>query len=347
LIQISVEAKDLILKLLTHEPLDRLGAGGALEIKEHFFFNQLHWENLLFRKADFIPQLDGPDDTTYFDPRSDRYNHESFDETQTIGNGKDENNNNYDQNELFASFSSYTSRFQDSLDIASSSCNETSIDEANTSTMSEKSTSNTNADQKSPAETEIEPTTEPVEKEDKTTASEDVAAAVTQIDDTLSTFVTNLSDIEEFVIERTANGYGFTWQEHKVFTKSYSQRANSFVIQHFVDSVDPTGAAHQAGLRNNYMITHVNDKPVSGNTHCELMRLIFMSKVGVLRLRAVQVRNTKIEEKNSHKYVGSQRVLPQKSRGFGNFHVNSNEKSSAVQEVFTGNRNANYRYYSR
>lgn len=46
-----------------------------------------------------------------------------------------------DQNELFASFSSYASRFQDSLDIVSCneylSNNDTSNDEFNSSTVSE------------------------------------------------------------------------------------------------------------------------------------------------------------------------------------------------------------------
>ena len=128
LIKITFEAKDLILSLLTHDPLIRLGAGGAMEIKNHQLFNQLHWDNLLSRKADFEPQLEGPDDTSYFDNRSDRYNHESFDEVgkatdqqaQGVNLHKDDGASiSSDQNELFASFSSYTSRFQDSLDISS------------------------------------------------------------------------------------------------------------------------------------------------------------------------------------------------------------------------------------
>jgi hypothetical protein len=124
--------------LLTHDPLLRLGAGGAIEIKNHELFNQLDWDNLLFRKADFIPNLEGPDDTSYFDTRSERYNHESFDELKSSeqpdylkeqqGSFKDDGISiSSDQNELFASFSSYTSRFQDSLDIMSVNSVESSI----------------------------------------------------------------------------------------------------------------------------------------------------------------------------------------------------------------------------
>ncbi|RNA15469.1 microtubule-associated serine threonine- kinase, partial [Brachionus plicatilis] len=78
LIQIPEDAKNLITSLLTHDPMKRLGANGAIEIKQHSFFNFLDWKNLLRIKAEFIPQLDGPDDTSYFDTRSERYNHDSI-----------------------------------------------------------------------------------------------------------------------------------------------------------------------------------------------------------------------------------------------------------------------------
>jgi hypothetical protein len=82
LIHIPEEAKNLINGLLTHDPSKRLGANGAIEIKDHDFFNWdngsiFDWDNLLRNKADFIPQLDGPDDTSYFDTRVERYNHDS------------------------------------------------------------------------------------------------------------------------------------------------------------------------------------------------------------------------------------------------------------------------------
>ena len=70
MIFIPEDAKSLINGLLTHDPLQRLGAAGACEIKENQFFLYLDWDNLLRNKAEFIPQLDGPDDTSYFDTRS-------------------------------------------------------------------------------------------------------------------------------------------------------------------------------------------------------------------------------------------------------------------------------------
>lgn len=67
------DAKDLILGLLQHDPLHRLGTGGASEVKEHVFFLGLNWENLLRQKAEFIPQLDNEEDTSYFDSKFSLY----------------------------------------------------------------------------------------------------------------------------------------------------------------------------------------------------------------------------------------------------------------------------------
>ncbi|KAG5898846.1 hypothetical protein JTB14_014273, partial [Gonioctena quinquepunctata] len=75
------EAKDLITSLLQHSPRDRLGTGGAHEIKEHVYFYGIDWNSLLRKKAEFIPQLAHDEDTSYFDSRIDRYSHELEDDT--------------------------------------------------------------------------------------------------------------------------------------------------------------------------------------------------------------------------------------------------------------------------
>lgn len=41
--------------------------GGAYEVKQHRFFRSLDWNSLLRQKAEFIPQLESEDDTSYFD----------------------------------------------------------------------------------------------------------------------------------------------------------------------------------------------------------------------------------------------------------------------------------------
>ena len=68
------DAQDLIIKLLQQNPYFRLGTGGSHEVKEHAFFFGLDWSSMLRQKAEFIPQLDGDDDTSYFDSKSDHFN---------------------------------------------------------------------------------------------------------------------------------------------------------------------------------------------------------------------------------------------------------------------------------
>ncbi|XP_059419662.1 microtubule-associated serine/threonine-protein kinase 3-like isoform X1 [Carassius carassius] len=79
---LTLESQDLITKLLRQSPKERLGAGGTAEVKHHIFFHGLDWSGLLRQKAEFIPQLETEEDTSFFDTRSDRYHHsEEDDET--------------------------------------------------------------------------------------------------------------------------------------------------------------------------------------------------------------------------------------------------------------------------
>lgn len=72
---LPADSLDLISKLLRQSPLDRMGTGGTYEVKQHRFFKDLDWNGLLRQKAEFIPQLESEDDTSYFDTRSERYQH--------------------------------------------------------------------------------------------------------------------------------------------------------------------------------------------------------------------------------------------------------------------------------
>lgn len=82
---VQPEAKAIITALLQQHPRDRLGTGGSHEVKEHSYFYAVDWNSLLRHKAEFIPQLDDEEDTSYFDSRMERYNHdigEDTDETE-------------------------------------------------------------------------------------------------------------------------------------------------------------------------------------------------------------------------------------------------------------------------
>ncbi|CAH1791260.1 unnamed protein product [Owenia fusiformis] len=64
----SSNVKDFILKLLTKEPRDRLGARGASDVKKHAFFKGLNWIDLATKKipAPFIPVIKDPMDVSNF-----------------------------------------------------------------------------------------------------------------------------------------------------------------------------------------------------------------------------------------------------------------------------------------
>ncbi|XP_068952642.1 microtubule-associated serine/threonine-protein kinase 4 [Petaurus breviceps papuanus] len=97
------DAQDLITLLLRQNPLERLGTGGAYEVKQHQFFCSLDWNSLLRQKAEFIPQLESEDDTSYFDTRSEKYHHMETEE--------EDDTNDEDFNLEIRQFSSCSHRF--------------------------------------------------------------------------------------------------------------------------------------------------------------------------------------------------------------------------------------------
>ncbi|XP_061589927.1 microtubule-associated serine/threonine-protein kinase 3 isoform X4 [Cololabis saira] len=107
-----LDAQELITLLLRQNPLERMGTGGAAEVKQHSFFHNLDWNGLLRQKAEFIPQLESEDDTSYFDTRSERYHHLETEEEDT---------NDEDFNMELRQFSSCSHRFSkvySSLDLS-------------------------------------------------------------------------------------------------------------------------------------------------------------------------------------------------------------------------------------
>ncbi|KAK1947356.1 putative serine/threonine protein kinase IRE [Phytophthora citrophthora] len=64
---LSLEAVDLIDKLLDPNPATRMGWEN---IKLHPFFNGINWDTLLDSVPPFVPTLEGPNDTSYFNNRN-------------------------------------------------------------------------------------------------------------------------------------------------------------------------------------------------------------------------------------------------------------------------------------
>ncbi|XP_040956987.1 probable serine/threonine protein kinase IREH1 isoform X5 [Gossypium hirsutum] len=67
--EMSLEAQDLIDRLLTEDPHQRLGARGASEVKQHVFFKDINWDTLARQKAAFVPSSESALDTSYFTSR--------------------------------------------------------------------------------------------------------------------------------------------------------------------------------------------------------------------------------------------------------------------------------------
>ncbi|XHG03667.1 hypothetical protein AWENTII_006968 [Aspergillus wentii] len=72
----SLESIDLMNKLMTINPQERLGANvgekfpnGGAQIRSHPWFSDVQWDTLLEDKAEFVPNIENPEDTEYFDAR--------------------------------------------------------------------------------------------------------------------------------------------------------------------------------------------------------------------------------------------------------------------------------------
>ncbi|KAI9448137.1 hypothetical protein H4582DRAFT_1802206 [Lactarius indigo] len=68
-IDYSLEARDLMERLLCVDPIRRLGTNGAEEVKAHPWFTGIEWDKVTTTEAAFIPQVTDPESTDYFDPR--------------------------------------------------------------------------------------------------------------------------------------------------------------------------------------------------------------------------------------------------------------------------------------
>lgn len=88
----SDTARDLIEKLLIKDPTQRLGSGGSEEIMNHPYFEGICWDTLFDEEASFVPEVEHPESTDYFDQRGATMN--SFPVDDEIESANMENNNN-------------------------------------------------------------------------------------------------------------------------------------------------------------------------------------------------------------------------------------------------------------
>uniref|UniRef100_A0A8C1G414 non-specific serine/threonine protein kinase n=1 Tax=Cyprinus carpio TaxID=7962 RepID=A0A8C1G414_CYPCA len=265
------DAQDLISKLLRQNPLERLGTGSAFEVKQHRFFTDLDWNSLLRQKAEFIPQLESEDDTSYFDTRSDRYHHVDSEE---------EDDTNDDDHLEIRQFSSCSPRF--SKHNFFFSC------------LSDHHGASPLASPMSPHSLSSNPSSR------DSSPSRDLSPAVSSVKPAI-------------VIHRAGKKYGFTLRAIRV----YMGDTDIYTVHHMVWHVEAGGPAHEAGLREGDLITHVNGEPVHGLVHTEVVELILKSGSKV-SISATPFENTSIKvgpaRKTSHKSKMARRNKRTKTR---------------------------------
>lgn len=66
---VDPQAKDLVKKFLNLKPEERLGAQSIEQIKRHPYFAGIDWDRVYDEEASFIPQVENPEDTDYFELR--------------------------------------------------------------------------------------------------------------------------------------------------------------------------------------------------------------------------------------------------------------------------------------
>lgn len=88
--EFSPQVTDLIKKLLTVNPLERLGAKGINEIKNHQWFNGIDWHRVELLNPPFKPDLKDYDDTEYF---TQRYSFQTTDDSDILDDMNQESKN--------------------------------------------------------------------------------------------------------------------------------------------------------------------------------------------------------------------------------------------------------------
>lgn len=127
----------------------------------------------------------------------------------------------------------------------------------------------------------------------------------------LSPAVTNVQPA--IIIHRAGKKYGFTLRAIRV----YMGDSNIYTVHHMVWHVEEGGPAHDAGLREGDLITHVNGEAVHGLVHTEVVELILKSGAKV-SISATPFENTSIKvgpaRKTSHKSKMARRNKKTKSK---------------------------------
>uniref|UniRef100_A0A9J8A998 non-specific serine/threonine protein kinase n=1 Tax=Cyprinus carpio carpio TaxID=630221 RepID=A0A9J8A998_CYPCA len=259
------DAQELITLLLRQNPLERLGTGGAYEVKHHQFFHSLDWNSLLRQKAEFIPQLESEDDTSYFDTRSDRYHHLETEE--------EDDTNDEDFNVELRQFSSSSHRFSKVSCV--SLLPHTLVCYCPCQFFFERWLPAVAQRQSvdlliffppdifgvSPLASPISPyslSSDPSSRDSSPSRDSSLSGVVNR---------------QPIIIHSSGKKFGFTLRAIRV----YACDSDVYTVYHMVWNVEDGGPAHKAGLKAGDLITHVNGETVHGLLHTEVVELLLKS----------------------------------------------------------------------
>jgi len=93
-----------------------------------------------------------------------------------------------------------------------------------------------------------------------------------------------------FILKKWRKGYGFFLKAIRV----YSADGNFYHLNHLITNVTMDSAAWQAGLRPNFLVTHINNEQVHGLPQPQIVRLIQKNST-MVSLRALPIEETSLK----------------------------------------------------
>ncbi|XP_018429076.1 PREDICTED: microtubule-associated serine/threonine-protein kinase 1-like, partial [Nanorana parkeri] len=129
-------------------------------------------------------------------------------------------------------------------------------------------------------------------------------------------------------IQRSGKKYGFTLRAIRV----YMGESDVYSVQHIVWHVEEGGPAHEAGLCAGDLITHVNNEPVHGLVHTEVVELILKSGNKVL-VTTTPFENTSIRTGPARRSSYRSKMARRSKRSMGREGQESKKRSSLFRKI--------------